>query len=148
MADGEVLAENLSEETASTLEGTEYYVMFDGVEGKKTLLSVIADFVAQHGKIDNTDIPTIVDSVKSMISSEYDSTKTYELGELVWYENDLYKCTTAITTAEAWTAAHWTQTDLADEVLTIKDELADVKEDFNELGLSVVNGELCVTYVE
>ena len=148
MADGEVLAENLSEETASTLDGTEYYVMFHGVEGKKTLLSVIADFVAQHGKIDNTDIPTIVDSVKSMISSEYDSTKTYELGELVWYENDLYKCTTAITTAEAWTAAHWTQTDLADEVLTIKDELADVKEDFNAISISYdsTNKKIVFTY--
>ena len=41
-------------------------------------------------------------------ADDYDSTKTYEVGDLCVYSDDLYKCTTAITTAEAWTAAHWT----------------------------------------
>lgn len=38
----------------------------------------------------------------------YDATKTYSVGNIVWYDKAYYKCTTAITTAEAWTAEHWT----------------------------------------
>ena len=171
MADGEVYAENLTEETASTLDGTEYYVMFDGVEGKKTLLSVIADFVAQHGKINSKDLPTIiseldakmgtlssltttaktdlvaainelvsdVSNIDSSIAPAYSPSSTYAVGDMVVYSNKLYVCTTAITTAESWAAAHWT-------AVTISSELTDLKEDFNALGLSVVNGEVCQTY--
>ena len=40
-------------------------------------------------------------------SDEYDSTKEYEVGDLVVYSGDLYTCTTAISAPEAWTAAHW-----------------------------------------
>ncbi len=39
---------------------------------------------------------------------EYDATKTYSVGALVWYDRKYYRCTTAISTAEAWTAGHWT----------------------------------------
>ena len=38
---------------------------------------------------------------------EYDSTSTYALGDLVRHEGKTYKCTTAISTAEAWDASHW-----------------------------------------
>ena len=42
------------------------------------------------------------------IAKTYDNTATYAVGE--WTENngDVYQCNTAITTAENWTAAHWT----------------------------------------
>ena len=46
---------------------------------------------------------------QSIIAYEYDSTATYALGDYCVYENLLYRCTTAITTAEAWTSGHWTQ---------------------------------------
>jgi hypothetical protein len=39
---------------------------------------------------------------------EYDSTKTYALNDLCTHNSTLYKCTTAITTAEEWNAEHWT----------------------------------------
>ena len=61
-----------------------------------------------------------------LISAVYDNTKTYDVGDYVIYNNDLYRCTTAITTAEAWTAAHWTQVALGDDV-------SDLKSDINEL---------------
>lgn len=38
----------------------------------------------------------------------YDATATYEVGDLCLYNDVLYKCTSAITAAEAWTASHWT----------------------------------------
>lgn len=46
---------------------------------------------------------------QSIIAEVYDSTATYALGDYCVYENLLYRCTTAITTAEAWTSGHWTQ---------------------------------------
>ena len=51
-----------------------------------------------------------------LLADEYDATDTYALGALVVYDGNLYRCSTAITTAEAWTAAHWTETDVASEL--------------------------------
>lgn len=53
----------------------------------------------------------------------YDDTATYAVGDLCIYNNALYKCTTAITTAEAWNASHWTATSIADEIASKQDEL-------------------------
>ena len=44
----------------------------------------------------------------------YDATSTYAVGDLVIYQNQLYKCTTAIAVAEAWDATHWTLTNMAE----------------------------------
>ena len=44
-----------------------------------------------------------------VIADVYDPTHSYSLGEYCLYGGRLYKCTTAITTAEAWNASHWTQ---------------------------------------
>lgn len=52
------------------------------------------------------------------IAPEYDETQTYAVGDLVIYRSVLYRCTTAITTPEDWTAAHWS-------AVTVADELAD-----------------------
>lgn len=41
--------------------------------------------------------------------SEYSSSSTYALGSYVYYENLIYKCTTAIPVAENWNTNHWTQ---------------------------------------
>lgn len=42
------------------------------------------------------------------ISINYSSSKTYKVGDLVLYNNVLYKCTTAINTPESWNSSHWT----------------------------------------
>lgn len=39
----------------------------------------------------------------------YDATATYAVGDVVIYDNKIYQCITSISTAEAWTAAHWQQ---------------------------------------
>jgi len=50
------------------------------------------------------DVPDLSDS----IASEYSSSATYAVGDHVLYNGGYYVCNTAITTAEAWTTAHWT----------------------------------------
>ena len=58
------------------------------------------------------------------IAPAYSSSSTYALGSYVMYNSTLYKCTTAIDTAESWTAAHWTQTTVMQELENINTALA------------------------
>ena len=48
------------------------------------------------------------------IAPEYDDTATYSVDDLVIYQGVLYKCTTAVETAEAWDATKWTGTTIAE----------------------------------
>lgn len=68
----------------------------------------------------NTEDNTIIGAINELfvyvqnIANEYDSSSTYDEGDFVTYEGVLYKCTTAITVAEAWTPAHWISTLVVD----------------------------------
>ena len=53
-------------------------------------------------------------SADENLAPYYDATQTYAVGDMVMYKDNLYECTTAIATAEVWTAAHWTQRSVAD----------------------------------
>lgn len=55
---------------------------------------------------------TAVTGAVTQIVAAYDSTATYTVGQLCIHDDKLYRCTTPITTPEAWTAAHWTVTTL------------------------------------
>ena len=55
-----------------------------------------------------------------VVADGYDATKTYSIGDYVIHNDVLYKCTTAIPTAESWTAGHWTSVALANDVNAIK----------------------------
>ena len=64
------------------------------------------------------DIPSMED-LEHSIAAAYSSSATYSVGAYVLYNGQLYKCTTAIATAEEWTAAHWTSTSVGAELLAI-----------------------------
>ena len=65
-------------------------------------------------------------SAAANTAEAYDPTLTYNVGDYVTYNTALYKCITAITTAEAWTSAHW-------ESVLVGNELSDVKSDLDDL---------------
>lgn len=67
----------------------------------------------------------------TVIAPEYDPAQTYAVGDLVMYKGSLYRCTTAITTPEAWTPGHWAATSVSD--ITMMTAKAD------EVGI-VING--------
>lgn len=50
------------------------------------------------------------------ISSAYDSTKTYELYDYCIYNNELYKCNTAIETAEEFDETKWEKVNVTNEI--------------------------------
>lgn len=66
------------------------------------------------------------------IADEYSASSTYAVGDYCIYDGQLYRCTTAITTAEAWTAAHWT-------MVTVGEELTDLKGDIPQAVSELTN---------
>ena len=50
----------------------------------------------------------------TVIAPQYSASGTYAVGAIVLYNGDLYRCTTAITTAEAWNSSHWTAVTMAE----------------------------------
>lgn len=60
------------------------------------------------------------EALRDDVASEYDNTKTYAVGDYVIYNTQLYKCKTAITSAETWTAAHWDAVEVGEELQRIE----------------------------
>lgn len=100
-----------------------YRVRINGlnIEGIDTLFTVIDSLKTLSDKVlVNT---TSIENVKTMISDSYSEIIPYAVGDLVIYNNVLYKCTTAIT-AEAWNSSHWTTTTIDAEHAAITGKMA------------------------
>lgn len=54
------------------------------------------------------------------IADQYSTTSSYNVGDIVLYEGDLYKCTVAIPVAEAWNAAHWSAMNVAEKISEVE----------------------------
>ena len=54
------------------------------------------------------------EAIARKIAPDYSTSAAYEVGEIVLYDGVAYKCVTAITASEEWTAAHWTAATYAD----------------------------------
>lgn len=64
-------------------------------------------------------IPASWTGLMADIAPIYSDTAVYPVGAYVYYNGDLYRCITAITTAESWTAEHWTAAVLGNDVSDI-----------------------------
>lgn len=62
----------------------------------------------------------------------YSASATYAVGDYVLYGNQLYKCTTAITTAEAWTSGHWTAVNIGDGLVGISTDIDNLNDQLIE----------------
>lgn len=120
----------------------------------------VSDFIANEQEY-VTDLDTVDKHINGAINElhaingysydAYDDTSTYTVGDLCIYNNALYKCTTAITTAEAWNASHWTATSIADEISELntgkQDELSNSDIPITVLSQSVSDVTLkCTRY--
>lgn len=95
--------------------------------------NALADFIANEQEY-VTDLNTVDKHLTGAINElhtingysydAYDDTATYAVGDLCIYNNALYKCTTAITTAEAWNANHWTAMSIANEISAKADNIS------------------------
>lgn len=97
----------------------------------------MANKTMHHLVIEDNNYEILDAKNRANIAAEYSASSTYKVGDVVLYNGQLYKCTTAITTAEAWTAAHWTAVTVGGELTDLKDGLQDIEEEISHLdGLS------------
>lgn len=91
-------------------------------------------------KIDLNGLGFFKDTENAMIADEYSSSSTYAVGDYAYHAGTLYKCTTAITTAEAWTSGHWTAAKLAEDLTSQSEKIVNLENDSYNYLDSVPNG--------
>lgn len=117
-----------SPESDSFLEATQVNTQAEsGRSSAKVAFNALGNWIAGQGQSPlqynglNTDSDTLIGAINELlvyvlnIADKYDPTATYNVGEFCLYQGVLYKCTTAITVAEAWNSSHWTSTLIVDE---------------------------------
>lgn len=117
-----------SPESDSFIEATQVNVQAEsGRSSAKVAFNAFGNWIAGQGQSPlqynglNTDSDTLIGAINELlvyvlnIADEYDPTATYDVDDYCIYQGVLYKCTTAITVAEAWNSAHWTSTLIVDE---------------------------------
>lgn len=90
-----------------------------GYASKKMTLAQLADYAANDVvypdfKTSAQSITGAVNQTLANFADEYDNTATYDVGDVVIYAGNLYKCETAVTTAETFDPTKWTQGKAAD----------------------------------
>lgn len=84
-----------------------------------------ATTTVQDGSITNAKLSTSF--VTPGLASAYSSSSTYGVGDYVFYNGALYRCITAITTAEIWNADHWSAAsigvDMGDVLKSVIEEM-------------------------
>lgn len=68
-------------------------------------------------------IPASDANLKAAMAPTYSTSAVYAVGSYAWYDGKLYRCTTAITSGETWTSAHWTLANLGSDVSDLKSAL-------------------------
>lgn len=129
MAEGDIKLSELSTAESLTSAALLYVAIVDAQsdtgygERKATTeaLGVLLNNSVVYASYLNTTNKTVIGAINELvkdknIAAEYDSTATYSVGAYCIHEGTLYKCTTAISTAEDWTAAHWTSVLVMNEI--------------------------------
>lgn len=83
-----------------------------------------ATTTVQDGVITNAKLASSF--VTPGTAAAYSSSATYAVGDYVFHNGVLYRCISAISTAEAWTAAHWTAAVLGDDIGDLKNALTNL----------------------
>lgn len=76
------------------------------------------------------------------IAANYSTSSAYDVGDLCIYQGNLYRCNTAIASGEEWTAAHWTQVNIAGELDSQKQDITSNTQAIANIGKTITNGNL------
>lgn len=88
----------------------------------------------------NAALQTVENYTGNIIATPYASlTYPVPLGKYCIYNNLLYRCVSPIASSENWTASHWTQTKLADDVSDLKSALGEDSPNLIELPDAVID---------
>lgn len=61
--------------------------------------------------------------IRPFIADKFSTSLTYEVGDLVFYYDKLYKCVLAVLSPGVFDESKWTQTTIADELIAAKARL-------------------------
>ena len=86
----------------------------------ESLLQAIEDAVES--------IPADYTSLWTSLAPAYSTSGTYAVGDYVTYNGGLYRCTTAIATAEIWTSGHWTAAKVGPDLATLRSKITPAAE--------------------
>ena len=87
-----------------------------------TTLAVAGE--AADAKATGDAIAAAKTAVLNAMAPAYSTSATYAVGDYVNYNGGIYRCTTAITTAESWTSGHWTAVTLGAD---LESQVSDLK---------------------
>ena len=91
----------------------------DAIVDPGTIIPSVQALIAQiETAIDS--IPADYSALLLMLAKNYSSSKTYIVGEYAWEAGVLKRCIVPITAGETYTAAHWTDACLGDDVTALK----------------------------
>lgn len=82
----------------------------------------------------NADIPAITE--------QFSTANTYVVGDYVLYNNQLYRCTTAITSAGAWDSTAWILVTIGNELATLNAETKNDVLYFTNVACSATTGDI------
>lgn len=75
-----------------------------------------------------SQIPATDTAIKAAMAPTYSNTGLYAVGSYAWYNGVLKRCIVPITTAESYTAAHWTDAALGNDLRDLKSALFNLAE--------------------
>ena len=105
----------------------------------------VLDTVTMPIKKNGTKTPEKYVNNPKSTAPQFSASTAYTVGQYVFYEKKLYRFKAAHA-AGAWNSAHVDEVTVASELVSHGTDISELKAEFNQLGLSVVNGALCVTY--
>ena len=137
--------------TIAAFAATVYATSTDTAVDPGTIIPSIQTLIAEiEAAVDS--IPADYSSLWATLAPNYSNlTFPVAVGQYCTYDGGFYRCNTAIATQEAWTAAHWTATnigaDLAEtrlDVANLEDDVSELKSAFEYISNFVVAPELIV----
>lgn len=72
-------------------------------------------------------IPASYSDLMADIAPTYSSSSLYAVGQYAWYDGDLKRCIVPITTAESYTAAHWTNAVLGTDIYDLNNSFSSLE---------------------
>ena len=97
----------------------------DTIVDPGTIIPSVSALIAQiEAAVDS--IPADYSALLLMLAKNYSSSKPYIVGEYAWEAGVLKRCIVPITAGETYTAAHWTDACLGDDLTALKSAFDDV----------------------
>ena len=76
-------------------------------DGSTTDFPLLGEVISITGVLIN-DVAVSTSDYSLVSANGYSDESTYSVGDCVTYDEELYRCNTAISTPEAWNSSHWT----------------------------------------